>query len=58
MGKSNGGITDASKELCRILLETEQSIPEHSRYRDDLFEQTCDSVRARNEATVDIYYTI
>lgn len=52
LGKYNGGITDASKELCRTLLETEQSIAEHSLFHDDFFEQTCDSVRARNEAMV------
>lgn len=52
MGKSKMGITDASKELCRTLLETEQSTPTDSLFRDDLFEETCDSVRARNEAMV------
>jgi hypothetical protein len=29
MGKSNVGITDASRKLCRTLLETEQSTPAH-----------------------------
>jgi hypothetical protein len=52
MSKSKVDITDATKELCRTLLETEQSTPTDSLFRDDLFEQTCDSIRARNEAMV------
>jgi hypothetical protein len=52
MGKFDLGITDASKKLCRTLLEAEQSVPQDTLFRDDLFDETCESVRARNEAMV------
>jgi hypothetical protein len=52
MGKSDLGITDVSKGLCRNLLEAEQSVPQDTLFRDDLFDETCESVRARNEAMV------
>ncbi|OBT47399.1 hypothetical protein VE00_02152 [Pseudogymnoascus sp. WSF 3629] len=52
MGKFDLGITNASKILCRTLLEAEQSVPQDTLFRDDLFEETCKSVRARNEAMV------
>ena len=35
MDKSNLGITDASKSLCRCLLESEQDVPKDSLFRDD-----------------------
>lgn len=46
------GITDASKRFCQTLLEAEQSVPQDTLFRDDLFDETCESVRARNEAMV------
>ena len=52
MGKFDLGITDVSKRLCRNLLEAEQPIPQDTLFRDDLFDETCESVRARNEAMV------
>ena len=50
--KSPLGITDRSRELCRTLLEKEQTIPQDTLFRDDLFEETCASVQGRNEAIV------
>ncbi|KAJ8064822.1 hypothetical protein OCU04_007130 [Sclerotinia nivalis] len=52
MIKSDLGITDTSKTLCRTLLESEQSIPENTLFRDDLFEEACESVQARNEPMI------
>jgi hypothetical protein len=52
MDKSDLGITDASKSLCRILLEKEQTVPQDSLFRDDLFEKTCRKIQDRNEARV------
>jgi len=52
MAKFDLGITDTSKKLCRTLLEAEQSIPQDTLFRDDLFDETCESVRVRNEAMV------
>ncbi|KAL9013979.1 MAG: hypothetical protein Q9173_001357 [Seirophora scorigena] len=52
MRKSPLGITDTSRELCRSLLEKEQSIPQNTLFRDDLFDETCESVQGRNEAMI------
>ncbi|KAL7796475.1 hypothetical protein V8C37DRAFT_371807 [Trichoderma ceciliae] len=52
MGKFELGITDEGKRLCRTLLEAEQPVPQNTLFRDDLFEETCECVRARNEAMV------
>ncbi|KAG9229500.1 hypothetical protein BJ875DRAFT_499897 [Amylocarpus encephaloides] len=52
MGKFELGITDECKRLCRTLLAAEQSVPLDTLFRDDLFEETCESVRGRNEAMV------
>lgn len=52
MGKSDLGITDMSKKLCRNLLEAKQSVLQDTLFRDDLFDETCESVRVRNEAMV------
>ncbi|CAD6439899.1 df59c301-fe6e-4dd9-8696-2279a36334f1 [Sclerotinia trifoliorum] len=49
MDQSDLGITNTSKTLCRTLLESEQAIPENTLFRDDLFEETCRSIQARNE---------
>lgn len=45
-------MTDTSKALCRSLLITEHTVPQDTLFRDDLFDETCDSVRDRNEAMV------
>ncbi|KAL8828533.1 MAG: hypothetical protein Q9170_006563 [Blastenia crenularia] len=52
MRKSPLGITDTSRELCRTLLEKEQPIPQDTLFRDDRFDETCESVQGRNEAMI------
>jgi len=52
MDKSDLGITDASKSFCRTLLEKEQTVPQDSLFRDDLFDRTCRKLQDRNEARV------
>ena len=52
MYKSDLGITKASKDLYRRLLELKQSVPEDSLFRDDLFEEACRKLEDRNEARV------
>ncbi|KAI9684129.1 MAG: hypothetical protein M1829_003399 [Trizodia sp. TS-e1964] len=52
LGKFELGITEESKGLCRTLLAAEQSVPRDTLFHDDQFEETCESVRARNEAMV------
>ena len=50
MGKSELGVTATSKSLCRTFLETEQTVPDDSLFCDDLFEETCEMIRNKNEA--------
>ena len=52
MYKSALGITDISRELCRTLLEKEQTIPQDTLFRDDLFDETCRKIQDRNETMV------
>ena len=52
MDKSDEGITDASKNLCRILLEKEQTVPQDSLFRDNIFDKACRKIQDRNEARV------
>jgi hypothetical protein len=52
MDKSELGIIDESKILCRTLLETTQAEPQDSLFRSDIFESTCRKVEDRNEARV------
>lgn len=52
MHKSELGITEESKKLCQTLLEDEQSVPQETLFRDDLFIETCKSAQEGNEAMV------
>jgi hypothetical protein len=52
MVKSKLDITGESKTLCRNLLENQQSVPDGSLFRDDIFESTCQKIRSKNEARV------
>jgi len=52
MGKSQLGVATTSKSFCQTLLEIEQTFPDDSLFRDDLFEETCEMVRNKNEARV------
>lgn len=52
MRKSDLGITDGGKDLCRHLLEAEQTIPKDSLFGDDIFDDFCEMIRIRNEAKV------
>ena len=45
-------ITDASKELCRVLLENEQTVPSNTLSRDDISKNACQRLQSRNEAKV------
>ena len=52
MGKAELPTTSTCKAICHTMLDTEQSIPKDSIFRDDLFETTCENIRNRNEARV------
>ncbi|MCJ1403780.1 hypothetical protein MMC11_007003 [Xylographa trunciseda] len=52
MGRTSLKITDTSKALCGSLLVTEQTVPQDTLFRDDLFDETCNSMEGRNEALV------
>ena len=40
------------KTLCKTLLETDQTVPQDSLFRDDLFKKICEKIRNRNEAII------
>lgn len=50
--KSKLNITNASKNLCRNLLDAKQTVSSNTLFRDDLFDETCESVRGRNEVMI------
>jgi hypothetical protein len=50
--KSELGIADTSKTVCRMLLEAEQTVPEDLSFQDNLFDETYDKIQDRNEAKV------
>ncbi|KFZ17807.1 hypothetical protein V502_04392 [Pseudogymnoascus sp. VKM F-4520 (FW-2644)] len=52
MGKSELGIADASRSLCRTLLEEEQPVPQESLFCDDIIEKACKNLQNRNEPKV------
>ncbi|KAK5656226.1 hypothetical protein OQA88_4987 [Cercophora sp. LCS_1] len=52
MEKSELGVTDASKQLCRNLLGCDQEVPSGTLFEDDVFENTCRNLEARNEAKI------
>ncbi|KAI9744261.1 MAG: hypothetical protein M1818_002413 [Claussenomyces sp. TS43310] len=52
MDESDSGITTSSKSICQSLLHTEQTVPQDSLFRDDLFYKTCQRLQDRNEPMV------
>ena len=52
MEKSVSGITDTSRTWCKTLLNSEETVPIESLFRDDIFEKTCLQIQDRNEARV------
>lgn len=52
MDKHGKDITDKSKRLCQKLLETPQTPPQDTLFKDELFEETCDKIHHRNESRV------
>ncbi|KAL1622273.1 hypothetical protein SLS56_008806 [Neofusicoccum ribis] len=46
----DAGIKKETKKLCRNLLEVEQVVPEDTLFSDDIFEETYEIMRKRNEA--------
>ena len=52
MKESKLGVTGASLIMCKTLLDSEQTVPEDSMFRDDLFGATCDKIQDKNEARV------
>jgi len=52
MDKSELGVIDESKTLCRTLLEIAQAEPQNSLFRSNIFESTCRKVEDRNEVRV------
>ena len=52
MEKSDLGITSTSLSSYKALLSLDQTVPNDSLFRDDVFEATCRSVQDRNESRI------
>ncbi|KAL8938339.1 MAG: hypothetical protein Q9216_003940 [Gyalolechia sp. 2 TL-2023] len=52
MDESKLDIKDDSKKICQTLLQKEQTVPDNSLFRDDVFKRACRKLRDRNEARV------
>ena len=52
MREFDDDIPEDIKTFCKNLLETAQTLPQDSLFRDDLFKKTCEKIRNRNEAMV------
>lgn len=50
--ESPEGITEDDELLCQRLLNTVQTVPQDTLFRDDLFNVTCRKIQERNEARV------
>lgn len=49
MEESELNITDSSQDICQVLIDTEQTIPKDSLFRDDLFDETCRSIQGKTK---------
>ena len=52
MRKFSLNITNTSKSLCRIMLKKKQTFPQNTLFRDDLFDEICESMKRKNEAMI------
>ncbi|KID94722.1 hypothetical protein MAJ_09312, partial [Metarhizium majus ARSEF 297] len=52
MDAFNLGITDSSKSLVQSLLDSDQSVPQHTIFSDSVFADACRNLHGRNEARV------
>jgi hypothetical protein len=52
MDEPDSGITNKSKEMYQILLNTDQTIPKNSLFRDDLFKLICRKIYNKNEIRI------
>ncbi|KAK0261279.1 hypothetical protein LTR35_017880, partial [Friedmanniomyces endolithicus] len=52
MGRHEVGVGDASKSFNRRLLDMEQTLPDNSLFRDDLFDRACQNLQNKNEAKI------
>jgi hypothetical protein len=53
MGRYEERITAESKEFCQKLLRVLRSLPESTLFDDDLFEDTLESIKGRNETSME-----
>lgn len=52
MDKYKAGVTEASERLCQTLLDSKEIIPKDTIFRDDIFDDTCERLRGKNEARI------
>jgi len=45
-------IPEDVKDLCQTLLKRDQTVPQNSLFRNDIFKKTCRKIEDRNEARV------
>ncbi|EEH36798.2 hypothetical protein PAAG_07216 [Paracoccidioides lutzii Pb01] len=52
MRKSELGITDKSKQICKDLVEINQPVSKHTLFRDNTFDEFCQRLQGKNESRV------
>ncbi|KAK1087450.1 hypothetical protein LTR48_002573 [Friedmanniomyces endolithicus] len=52
MGKHEVGVGDVSRSFNRRLCDMEQTLPNNSLFRDDLFDRSCQNLQNKNEAKI------
>lgn len=52
MAEHEDGINKRTKDLCFALLDTDQKTPEDSLFNNDIFKETYEAIRGKNEARV------
>ena len=52
MGRYKPGVTEVSEKLCQTLLASKQDLPKDTIFRDDIFEDSCERLRGKNEARI------
>ena len=52
MGRYKPGVTEESEKLCQTLLDSKQDLPKDTIFRDDIFEDSCERLRGKNEARI------
>ncbi|OJD25764.1 hypothetical protein ACJ73_02862 [Blastomyces percursus] len=52
MAESELGVTERSKEICKMLLDEKQTIPKGTIFQNDRFQKACQKLQGKNESRV------